>query len=69
MSCAVYVVYRGDEVACVGSRDECARALGVKPKTVCFYASPAWKRRTAGRKRPTIAERVCEEGGLGKDAD
>lgn len=23
MSGAVYVVYRGDEVACVGSRDEC----------------------------------------------
>lgn len=42
---AEYVVYKGEEVVCMGNARECADALGVKVKTVYFYASPAWKRR------------------------
>lgn len=59
-----YVVYEGDEVLCVGTDEECARALGVRPETVSFYASPAHKRRVRQREGVTngtyrVAER-CE---------
>lgn len=42
---ALYTVYKGDEIICTGSAQECAEALGVKVKTIYFYASQAWKRR------------------------
>lgn len=42
---AVYAVYKGEDIICIGSAEECAKALGVKVKTIYFYASSAWKRR------------------------
>lgn len=60
---STYVVYKGDDVLCVGSARECAEALGVKVETVCFYASPAWKRRMERLESGTkggfkVAERI-----------
>ena len=54
---AFYTVYKGDEIICTGSARECAEALGVKVKTIYFYASKAWKRRV---------ERIenCTKGGF-----
>lgn len=58
-----YTVYKGDEIICTGSARECAEALGVKVKTIYFYASPAWKRRVERRESRTrggfkVAERI-----------
>ena len=60
---ACYTVYKGDEIICTGSARECAEALGVKVKTVYFYASPAWKRRVERLENCTkggfkVAERI-----------
>ena len=60
---AFYTVYKGDEIICSGSARECAEALGVKVKTIYFYASPAWKRRVERRESCTrggfrVAERI-----------
>lgn len=60
---STYVVYKGDDVLCVGTARECAEALGVKVKTVCSYATPSWKRRVDGlesgrRGGFVVAERV-----------
>lgn len=50
-----YVVYKGDEIVAIGSKQEAAEQLGVKPSTVEWYAAPAARRR--GR---TVVE-VVEE--------
>lgn len=55
---ACYVVYKGDEVIAIGTAEECAEVMGVKPETVRFYASGAYHKRAERIGRPTIAERV-----------
>lgn len=60
---ATYVVYKGDEIICIGSARECAEALGVKVNTIYFYASQAWKRRVERLESCTkggfkVAERI-----------
>jgi hypothetical protein len=46
-----YVVYKGEEIVCVGSLKECAEQMGVKKETVKFYTTPTYRRRIAKRKR------------------
>lgn len=65
---AIYEVYKGTELLATGSDKECAAALGVKPATIQFYASNAYKRRLAKRKRSDTARiavridtRLCDE--------
>ena len=60
---AFYTVYKGDEIICTGSARECAETLGVKVKTIYFYASQAWKRRVERLENCTkggfkVAERI-----------
>lgn len=40
-----YALYWGDKFLIVGSRKELAEYLGVKEKTISFYASETWKKR------------------------
>lgn len=56
-----YAVYKGDEFVCMGSREECAKYLGVKKHTITFWSSPVHKRRTAHRKAPFLAIVVEED--------
>ena len=44
-------VYRGEEVLCMGTLNECAKKLKVKPGTLYFYLMPSYARRVAKRKR------------------
>lgn len=44
-----YVIYEGDEVVAVGTKNECAELLGVKPETIGFYATPSGRRRSKDR--------------------
>lgn len=46
MGGVTYVVYKGDDVIATGTADECAKLLGVKPRTVRWYASPSAGRRS-----------------------
>lgn len=43
-----YVVYSGEKVLAMGSIDECAARLGVKPDSIRWYASQAAHRRRGG---------------------
>lgn len=47
-----YTIYKGEEIICSGTKEECAAVLGVKPSTIQFYASPTWERKYAKRKKP-----------------
>lgn len=50
-----YAVYKGDELLVIGTKEECAATLGVKPETISWMASPAAKRRLAERGDPDDA--------------
>ena len=39
-----YVIYRGDEVVCGGTRTECAEKLGISPKAVTKLSSDSYKK-------------------------
>lgn len=58
MGAETYVVYRGDDVLCVGTARECAERLGVSESSVRWLASPAARRREAARPGRMVAERV-----------
>ena len=47
-----YVAYKGEEVIAIGTDIECAKTLGVSPKTVRFYTTPTHRRRIAKSKKP-----------------
>lgn len=49
-----YAVYKGEEILVIGTLEECAAYLKVKPDTVLFYKSPAHKARTSKNGRRTV---------------
>lgn len=42
-------IYRGDKFVTCGSIDQVADELGVKPNTIKFYLTPAYRRRLESR--------------------
>ena len=40
-----YALYRGEEVLAIGTKNEIARTLGIKPETVLFYGTPSYRKR------------------------
>ena len=55
---AIYVVYRGDEVLAVGTKEECAYRLGIKESFVEWMATPTAHRKEASGRGRMVAERV-----------
>lgn len=49
-------VYKGEEVLCVGTPQECAKMLGVKKNTIIYYLSPSYKERIAKRSKSNAIE-------------
>lgn len=51
-----YAVYKGDELLCMGTAEECAAALKVTPSTILFYQYPSYQKRVknAVNRRITI---------------
>ena len=49
-----YAVYQGDELLAIGTLQECAEKLKVKPNTVLFYGYPYYAKRTTEKARRTI---------------
>lgn len=43
-----YALYKGDEVICVGTIQEIADTLGIKPSTVREYGTESYRKRTKG---------------------
>lgn len=43
-------VYRGDEMLCTGTVQECAKKMKVLPETIRFYTTPTYRKRLALRK-------------------
>ena len=41
-----YAVYKGDQILVVGTLEECAKKLNVKPGTILFYGTPSYIKRT-----------------------
>ena len=58
MGADTYVVYRGDDVLCVGTARECAERLGVSEASVRWLATPSSHRKEAARPGRMVAERV-----------
>lgn len=66
-----FALYRGDELLCIGTAEECAERIGVKPDTVRYYASPCYNRRVAAREAEgssglVVAVRIDEGGEDGR---
>lgn len=47
-----YAVYKGENLLAIGTADECAEKLGIKPDTIKWLTMPVAKRRLATRKKP-----------------
>ena len=43
----IFALYRGEDYLADGTLDELAQFLGVKRKTVQFYMTPTWLKRTS----------------------
>lgn len=43
-----YVLYRNEEIVGIGTAAELATMLGVKPDTICWYATPTARKRKLG---------------------
>jgi len=45
----IYALYKGEEFIIEGTIKEIAKHQGIKPKSIEFYARPAYKKRTKGK--------------------
>ena len=56
-----YALYKGDKFINLGTLEELAKYLGVKKKTIQFYASNVWKNRSKDRDNPYIAFKIEDD--------
>lgn len=56
-----YALYKGEELLGIGTAEELAEQLGVAPKTIHFYASPAYHKRTTERARRLVLLGIADE--------
>ncbi|SET01143.1 hypothetical protein SAMN05421676_102338 [Salinibacillus kushneri] len=47
-----YAVYRGEEVICIGTEQECAAKMGIKLLSFRHYTMPSYKKLRAKAKNP-----------------
>lgn len=50
-----YAIYKGDEFLIIGTRQECADRLGVKPDTISYYCTPTYRKKLKARGSEHIA--------------
>ena len=58
VSKAIYVLYLGDEVIDMGTKDELAKRRNVKPDTIYFYSTQAYRKRIKGQDNRLLAVKV-----------
>jgi hypothetical protein len=59
-----YAIYKGDEFLCVGTVEECAKYLGILPRTVRYYSYEKYWKKVEKRKNPknfVIAVKLDDE--------
>ncbi|MFD1335780.1 hypothetical protein ACFQ4N_09490 [Oceanobacillus iheyensis] len=59
-----YAVYKGEELIVMGTKEECAEEMGVKPDYIYWLTMPTAKRRLAARKNPakcTVAVKLEDD--------
>lgn len=54
-----YAIYKGDDLIIIGTKQECADELDVKPDTINFYCTPTYHNRV--KKRGSEATAVIGE--------
>lgn len=47
-----YAVYKGEDLLVMGTAEECAEELNVRPEYIKWLTTPTAKRRLANRKNP-----------------
>ena len=52
-----YAIYKGDEVVCAGSREECASMLGIKPDSITYLAGAQNRRNAIKYPNRLVAEK------------
>ncbi|MDM8212799.1 hypothetical protein QUW13_02780 [Enterococcus hirae] len=50
-----YAIYKGEEIKCIGTAEECAERLGIKTDSVKWMATPTAMKRFERRKKPSRA--------------
>ena len=49
-----YALYKGETMLAIGTVNEIADEIGVKPETVHFYSSPTYQKRGSGKNRKVL---------------
>ncbi|KGX84462.1 hypothetical protein [Pontibacillus litoralis] len=47
-----YAIYKGEKLLCIGTKEECAKELGVQPEYIYWLTTPTAKRRLESRRNP-----------------
>lgn len=50
-----YAVYKGDDLLCIGTAEECAEALNVTKQAILFYQYPSYQKRAKNAVNRRIA--------------
>ncbi len=58
----IFAVYKGDDLICIGTKEECAKEMGVQPRTVSWMTTPSVKKADEIQAKRRLFER-CESGG------
>ena len=56
-----YAIYKGDILLCIGTAEECAEHLNVKPQTVLFYQYAGYQKRAKNTANRRIAIPLGED--------
>jgi len=54
-----YAIYKGDEMLAMGTLQECAAKLNIKPESIMYYKTPTYQKRTnekTGRRLVVLKE-------------
>ncbi len=54
-----YALYKGDDILAIGTVEEIAKEMGIKPATVRYYNSQAYRRRLEKQKRTENSVRIA----------
>lgn len=56
-----YALYKGDDIITIGTKEQLAIYLGVREKTITYYASPIYYRRIKGKRNSIYCVKIEEE--------
>ncbi|HIQ91029.1 MAG TPA: hypothetical protein IAB27_05350 [Candidatus Coprosoma intestinipullorum] len=51
-----YALYKGDELLGIGTLNELSKRFGIKIKSLLFYQTPAYKRRTSEKRGKRLVQ-------------